>query len=340
MPSNWWRPDRFLIKRENLLARARVFAAIRTYFASEDFVEVDTPALHAFAPVEPHLAPFTAEYVSPHGDKQMFFLVPSPEVNAKKLLAAGMEKIYQLSHVFRNAEQSSRHHPEFTLLEWYRVHAGYTELMADCIALLRAAAAASGRIVFSHHDKTCDVRRRAEVLTVAQAFHRFADVDILATLENTQSIMAEARRIGVRTAPDDTWEDVALRILGEKVEPHLGVGPPCFLTDYPLPLAALARSKPGDARLAERFELYVCGLELANAFIELTDVKVQRARLEADKELRELRYGKTYPVDEEFLEALKYGMPDAAGIALGVDRLVMLATGATDIRDVLWAPVV
>jgi elongation factor P--(R)-beta-lysine ligase len=333
MPS-WWRPDRFAKKRETLEARAKIFAALRGYFARVDFIEVDTPALHGHVAMEPHLTPFATDFVSPHGDKQTLYLVTSPEINCKKLLVAGMPRIYQLSHVFRNAEMSRRHHPEFTLLEWYRVGAGYDELMHDCEQILRASFAVTGKT----HFKNCNITQDAERLTVVDAFLRYADMDILATLNDTQKIMDEARRIGVRTAHDDHWDDVALRILGEKIEPHLGFDRPCFLMDYPLPLAALARAKPSDSRVAERFELYVCGLELANAFVELTDAKVQRARFEADMKLRELRYGKTYPIDDDFLNALEHGMPEAAGIAMGVDRLVMLATGAEHIDDVVWVP--
>lgn len=342
--NNWWQPNEFAKKRAALEARAKILQTLRDYFAKEDFVEVDTPALQRSPCMEPHLHAFKTELQSPHGDTHPFYLATSPEFTCKKLLVAGMERIYQLSHMYRNAESSSRHHSEFMLLEWYRVGAGYHELMDDCEALLKRACAVTQRTHCDYNGMSCDIIKPATRITVAEAFFKYADIDVLATMDDAQhptttAIFEEAKRIGVRTATDDTWDDVVLRIIGEKIEPHLGQDAPCFLTDYPLPLAALARAKPSDPRVAERFELYVCGLELANAFVELTDAPVQRARFEADMKLRKTRYGSDYPIDEEFLAALEYGMPAAAGIALGVDRLVMLATGAQHIDDVLWASV-
>lgn len=341
----WWQPAQFAKKRGALVARARILGAIRDYFARQDFVEVDTPALQPSPCMEPHLHAFKTELQLPHGDVHPYYLVTSPEFTCKKLLVAGMERIYQLSHMYRNAEHSSRHHPEFMLLEWYRVNAGYDALMQDCEALLNISCAITGRSACSYNSMTCDITKPAQRLTVAEAFFKYADIDVLATMDNLEHpspkfLIAEAKRIGVRCAQDDGWDDVALRIIGEKIEPHLGQGVPCFLTDYPLPLAALARAKPSDGRVAERFELYVCGLELANAFVELTDAAIQRQRFVADMALRKARYGADYPIDEDFLKALEFGMPPSAGIALGVDRLVMLATGSQRIEDVLWAPVI
>ncbi|MDX1922665.1 MAG: EF-P lysine aminoacylase EpmA [Alphaproteobacteria bacterium] len=341
---NWWQPEQFAVKRAILEARAKILANLRSYFSNENFVEVDTPALQRSPCMEPHLHAFKTELQSPHGDTHPFYLATSPEFTCKKLLVAGMERIYQLSHMYRNAECSSKHHPEFMLLEWYRTGVGYDALMDDCEAILKAACQVTQRTQCEYNGMRCDITKKATRITVADAFFKYADVDVLASMDDVQHpsatrIMAEATRIGVRTANDDTWDDVVLRIIGEKIEPHLGGDAPCFLTDYPLPLAALARAKPSDPRVAERFELYVCGLELANAFVELTDASIQRERFESDMKLRKLRYGSDYPIDEEFLQALEYGMPQAAGIALGVDRLVMLATGAQHINDVLWSSV-
>lgn len=344
-PNNWWQPEQFAKKRATLEARAKILQSLRDYFAKEDFVEVDTPALQRSPCMEPHLHAFKTELQNPHGDTHPFYLATSPEFTCKKLLVAGMERIYQLSHMYRNAESSSRHHPEFMLLEWYRVGGDYDALMDDCAAILKAACAVTQRTHCDYNGMSCDIMQTPTRITVAEAFFKYADIDVLATMDDAHhptatNIMAEAKRIGVRTAPDDNWDDVVLRIIGEKIEPHLGKDAPCFLTDYPLPLAALARAKPSNGRVAERFELYVCGLELANAFVELTDAGIQRSRFDADMALRQQRYGNAYPIDEEFLAALEYGMPQAAGIALGVDRLVMLATGAQHIDDVLWASVI
>lgn len=332
----------FAKKRANLETRARIFAALRGYFDAQDFVEVDTPALQISPGLEPHLHAFATDYLLPHGGAKKFYLHTSPEFACKKLLAAGMERIYQLAHVFRNKEGSRLHSPEFMLLEWYRVGAGYKELMEDCMEVLRAALDAAGREKFVYGKVTCRAGE-AETLTVQEAFDSFAGIDLLGTVDDPenpapQKLAKEATRIGVRVAEGDRWDDIALRILGERIEPHLGQAQPCFLTDYPLCMAALARAKTADPRVAERFELYVCGIELANAFVELNDAKIQRARFEADMVLKEKLYGERYPLDEEFLQALTK-MPDAAGIALGVDRLVMLAVGAENISDVLWQSV-
>jgi len=343
MPS-WWFPDSFLKKRELLEARARILRAVRDYFDDEKFTEVDTPALQVAPSPEPHLAPFVTDYVGPRGEKETLYLATSPELSCKKLLVAGMERIYQLAHMYRNGERTSRHAPEFMQLEWYRTHAGYKDLMDDCMALLRAALRITGRTHCDYNGHVCDAYRAPEVISVDDAFKKYVGFSLLRTADNPHNPRPEvlrqvADKLHIHTASDDRWDDIALRILGEKIEPHLGESCVTFLTDYPLCMAALARPKATDSRVAERFEMYVCGLELANAFVELTDAAIQRARFQEDAQLRKSRYGKTYPYDDDFLKALELGLPPAAGIALGVDRLVMLATGAAHINDVLWAPV-
>jgi lysyl-tRNA synthetase class 2 len=253
-------------------------------------------------------------------------------------------RLCQFARVWRNGERSSLHHPEFTMLEWYRAEAGYETLMADCEALLRAALAASGEARLVWQGATSDVSQPFERLSVAEAFQRHAGIDLLATAPDPQApdapaLASSATHAGIRVRDADTWEDIFFRVMLERIEPTLGVGRPTILYDYPVSMAALSRPKPGDPRLAERFELYACGVELANAFGELTDAAVQRRRFEADRATRQALYGAAYPIDEDFLAALDHGLPPCAGIALGFDRLVMLATGATRIEDVLWLPV-
>jgi lysyl-tRNA synthetase class 2 len=335
-----WRRDRFAKREAKLRVRARTMAAIRAFFAARDFVEVDTPALQASPGLEPHLNAFATQLVLP-GEPQgrPVYLHTSPEFAMKKLLAAGLPRIFQVAHVFRNGEAGALHHPEFTMLEWYRAHATYRDLMADCEALLRAV----GGGALTWRGRTADAAAPWRYLTVADAFAEFCGIDLLATcadpLRPSLDRLAEAARlIGIAPHAGDDWEDLLFRIFLDRIEPQLGIGAPCVLYDYPLALAALARAKPDDPRLAERFELYVCGLELANAFGELTDAQEQRRRFAADREKRCQRYGEAYPVDEDFLAALAE-MPQSAGIALGVDRLVMLLTGADRIEDVLWLPV-
>ena len=246
--------------------------------------------------------------------------------------------IFDFAKVWRNRERGDLHHPEFTLLEWYRAGAPYETLMDDCAALLALAAETTGtkRFVFRGHE--ADPFAEPERLTLAEAFDRFARIDLLATTGDRDALAAALRGAGVRVADDDTWADLFSRVLVEKVEPHLGMGRPTILYEYPATQAALARRKPGDPGVAERFELYACGVELANCFGELTDPVEQRVRFEAELAEKTRVYGEHYPVDEDFLAALAL-MPEASGAALGFDRLVMLATGAARIDQVIWTPV-
>jgi elongation factor P--(R)-beta-lysine ligase len=340
----WWHPDRFRRREPYLAARRRIIAAIRAFFAERDFVEVDTPALQVSPGLEPHLMAFATELNEPGETPRPRYLQTSPEFAMKKLLVAGLPRLFQLTHCFRNGERGTTHHPEFTMLEWYRAGASYRDLMAECEALLRACLAAAGAPYFTWHGDTADPKAAWEYVSVAEAFARDAHIDLLATapdpLQPSLDRLAEAARpLGIAPHAGDTWEDLFFRIFLDHIEPKLGVGAPTVLYDYPISMAALARPKPDDPRLAERFELYVAGLELANAFGELTDATTQRARFLADQEKKRARYGFAYPIDEDFLAALTHGIPESAGIALGVDRLVMLATGAPLIEDVLWAPV-
>ena len=339
----WWRPDRHAARRSNLLMRGRIVAAIRRFFDERGFVEVETPALQISPGLEPHLNAFETALAEPFRDGPVapVYLHTSPEFAMKKLLAAGEEKIFQIARCYRNEERSSTHHPEFTMLEWYRAGAGYRDLWADCEELLAAAAEAAGSGCFTRAGRSADPRASWTRTTVCEAFAEHAGVDLAATLDDMSdpaALIDAARSVGVWTGPRDCWEDVFFRIFLARVEPALGVGAPAILYDYPASMAALARLGP-DRRFAERFEVFVCGLELANGYGELTDPVEQRARFDADRALRTELHGSAYPVDEDFLAALGSGIPDCAGIALGVDRLAMLATGAARIEDVLWAPV-
>lgn len=327
-----WRPDKLARRLPHLQARARILAALRQWFAAEGFVEVETPILQVAPGAEVHLSGFATEWELPDGEERERWLHSSPEFAMKKLLAGGMPKIFQFARVFRNAEGSALHHPEFTMLEWYRAGASYDTIMADCQALL----VATGVDMLRWAGHVCDPRAEPERLTVAEAFVRHAGVDLFATLGNAEALAGAS---GIAMHGGDTWEDVFFRIMFEKIESKLGMGRPTILCEYPISMAALARAKPGDPKVAERFELYVCGVELANAFGELTDPGVQRGRLAADMDLKDELYGVRWPVDDDFLAALDHGLPDCSGIALGFDRLVMLASGASHIEEVLWLPV-
>ena len=345
MPNSppFWLPGAHAARRPYLSARGRIAAALRAWFAAQNFLEVETAALQVSPGNETHLHAFATALVGPGGDRRELYLRTSPEFACKKLLAAGEERIVEFARVFRNRERGALHHPEFTMLEWYRAHAPYETLMDDCAALLREAAKAAGTREFRFRGKICDPEAAPERVTVAEAFERHAGIDLLATVTDGQgdrgALAAAAKRAGVATAADDSWGDVFSRVLAEKVDPHLGLGRATLLYEYPLPLAALARAKPGSDTVAERFELYACGVELANAFGELTDAAEQRKRFAAAMDDKERIHGERYPLDEDFLAALAH-MPEASGCALGFDRLVMLATGAERIEQVIWTPVV
>ncbi|MCC8428177.1 EF-P lysine aminoacylase GenX [Reyranella aquatilis] len=327
-----WRPDRLARRLPHLEARARLLASMRRWFAAEGFLEVETPILQVAPGAEVHLTGFATEWELPDGEARERWLHSSPEFAMKKLLAGGLPRIFQFARVFRNAEGSALHHPEFTMLEWYRTGVGYEAIMDDCAALL----ACLGVDELQWDGQVCDPHAQPERLTVAEAFARHAGVDLFATAGNAEALSGAS---GVPMHAGDSWEDVFFRIMFEKIERRLGMGRPTILCEYPISMAALARAKPGDPRVAERFELYVCGVELANAFGELTDARIQRERLEADMDLKDRLYGVRWPVDEDFLAALDHGLPDCSGIAMGFDRLAMLATGASRIEDVLWLPV-
>lgn len=320
---NWWQPHNFEKRREHLNMRAQIIKATRRYFEGQNFDEVQTPVLQIMASPDTHIHAFETTRLG-HNLKpiQSLGLHTSPEIAMKKLLVAGMERIYQICPVFRNAEDSSLHSPEFTMLEWYRTDTDYTAMMNDCESLVKSL----GIPKF----KTCDVVGEWERLSVANAFQKYANTDLNTDLKES------AQSIGVRVIESDTFEDIFHAIMAEKIEPYLGHDKPTILYDYPVCMASLAR-KAKDPRYAERFELYICGVELANAFSELTDATEQRARLEADMAQKKAIYDIDAPIDEDFLKALEYGMPESSGCALGLDRLIMLASGADDIDDVLWA---
>lgn len=343
----FWHPAEYVRRLPLLKKRAQIIEAVRQFFISRDFLEVETPILQISPGLEPHLKAFQTALVEPFGqDDRTMYLHTSPEFTMKKLLAAGLPRIFQMARVFRNEERSKHHHPEFIMLEWYRANCDYTTLMDDTVELVRACADSCGVKKLKGDGVECDPFVEWEKISVAEAVRKYAGFDLMATLPEKPSLepdpapLAEqAKKIGIETSPDDRWDDIYFRIAYEKIEPHLGLdGRPTILYDYPVCMAALSRRKPSDERLAERFEVYASGIELANAFSELTDAKEQRERFEHDMDLKEKLYGERYPIDEDFIAAVA-AMPPAAGIAVGIDRLVMLITGARRIEDVLWAPV-
>lgn len=341
--SPWWSPARHADRRPLLLARNRVQASLRAWFAREAFIETDPGALCLSPGNETHLHAFSTEAVAENGARTPLWLHTSPEFAMKKLLAAGEEKIFAFAKAYRNREAgSSLHAAEFTMLEWYRAGAPYETLFDDCAAFVAEAARAAGAETLRWRDRTCDPFAEPERLSVSEAFAKYASLNLMATMSasgatDRDALAAQMHICNVRVGESDTWSDLFSRVLVQCVEPHLGAGRPTILHDYPVAEAALARQAPHDPRVAERFELYACGVELANGFGELTDPVEQRRRFDADMDEKERLYGARYPLDEDFLAALAH-MPPASGCALGFDRLVMLATGAARIEDVLWTP--
>jgi elongation factor P--(R)-beta-lysine ligase len=338
--SKWFSPSRHQDRRGFLLLRNRILAACRAWFAERHFLEVDVPALAVSPGNEAHLHAFKTELIKTDGSVATRYLHTSPEFACKKLIAAGEERIFSLQHVFRNRERTPTHAPEFTMLEWYRSREPYRAIVEDTLQLVRLAASEAGQSSFSWQGRSCDPNTEAEWLTVNDAFLRFASVELLATVDalGTPDRDALARCAPVSFGKDESWSDIFSRILVEKVEPHLGNGQLTILYEYPSCEAALARTCSHDRRVAERFELYACGVELANGFGELTDAGEQRRRFTEEMDIKQRVHGERYPIDEDLLLALTM-MPETSGVALGLDRLVMLATGATSIDQVQWVPV-
>jgi elongation factor P--(R)-beta-lysine ligase len=338
--SPWWTPARHADIRPFLAARSAITRALRAWFDEQGFAEVETGILQVSPGNETHLHAPRTELSRGDGARATRYLRTSPEFACKKLLAAGEEKIFEFARVFRDRERGDLHLPEFTMLEWYRANAIYDAVMADGIVVIAHAAQATGIRQFSFRGRSADPFAEPELMTVAAAFERFAGIDLLTTVADghgDRAALAAAAKARVRIADDDTWSDIFSKVLVEHIEPNLGQGRLTVLFEYPAPEAALARAKPSDPRVAERFEIYACGVELANGFGELTDAREQRHRFTLAMDEKQRRYGERYPLDEDFLDAVAK-MPEASGVALGFDRLVMLASGALRIDQVVWTP--
>lgn len=334
-----WHPESLAARLPTLRRRARLLAETRAFFTARGYTEVETPALVPAPGMEVHLAAFRSEFRPMlEGEAFPLWLRTSPELAIKRLLVAGSGPVFEIARVWRNGEVSGRHSPEFTMLEWYRPAASLDALMAETEDYLRAIL--PPRV--AHGGVETDLSLPFEQLTVAEAFRRHCSgLDILSTLDargegDTEALHMAARAAGIPPRTSENWEDLFFRILLERVEPHLGRERATFLTQWPAPQAALARRDPADPRAALRFELFAAGIELANAFDELTDAEEQAGRFTRDVAERQRLYGEGWPVDEDFLAALRHGMPATAGIALGFDRLAMLAAGAESIEEVLW----
>lgn len=338
-PSAPWMPERLAARLPFLDRRAALTAATRAFFTARGYREVETPCLVAAPGAEVHIRAFATRY-DPHlgaGSSRPLWLRTSPELAIKKLLAGGAGPVFELARVWRNGEQSARHAPEFTMLEWYRPGLSFDALMDEAEAYLRAVCPP----VVEHDGVRTDLALPFERLTMQAAFARHCNgLDILATEGDAARLHEAASAAGFPPRAHESWEDLFFRLLLERIEPAIGRTRATFLTHWPAPQAALARRDPADPRAALRFELFAAGLELANAFDELTDAEEQRARFrEANEARRAITHDHGWDIDEDFIAALSHGLPPTAGIALGFDRLAMLAAGAPRIEDVLWLPV-
>ena len=339
----FWSEAKYAERRDWLLTRARILTSVRRWFCARRFIEVQPAALQASPGNETHLHGFKTALVLPDGSSHDAYLHTSPEFAMKKLLTAGERQIFSLTGVFRNREQTALHTPEFAMLEWYRVEASLERVMEDCAAVIALAAHIAGAKVFAYRGREASPFDPPERITVRDAFRRYAGIDLYDSLStsghaDTEAFGKHAADRGIRVAPDDDWSDIFSRVLIERVEPNLGVGRPTVLYGYPVDEAALAQISANDRRVAERFEFYCCGVELANAFHELRDPIEQRQRFTSSMDKQQRIFGASNPIDEDLLAALAE-MPDASGAALGFDRLIMLATGAKRIESVQWTPV-
>lgn len=333
-----WMPHNFALRRSFLEQRMAMLKAVRRFFDDADFMEVETPALQTMPSADMHIHGFQTEFFGADLKKlRDFYLHTSPEFEMKKLLVAGLPKIYQICHVYRNGESTRLHSPEFTMLEWYRSDADYRDIMQDCEGLLRGVATNLNIKEFKYRDYACNPFAEWQYLSVAEAFQSYAEINLDTYLDDTEGFAQIITSKGIRVGEGDQWDDLFFRVMAEKIEPYLGMERPCVLYDYPASMASLSKRKANNPAYAERFELYVCGIELANAFSELTDAAEQRKRFSAEMAAKQALYGISYPLDEDFLKALEYGMPESGGIALGLDRLAMLCSGAEDIAQVLWS---
>jgi len=337
----WWHPIRHGNRRPFLLLRNRLKTRIRDFFNKQDFLEVESSCLMKSTCGETHLHAFPTTLVQ-DGMASQRYLQTSPELSMKKLIAGGETKIFEFAKAWRNREKSKTHHPEFTMLEWYKVGSGYEDLITDCCNILRLAAAEAGVREISFAGRSIDPEVEPEIITVAEAFQRYAKIDLLSTISPDTSVDRDklataAANSGVQIEDNETWSAIFSRILVDLIEPNLGLTRVTALTEYPISEAVSSLQSSSDQRVANRVEIFACGLELANGCEELTDPVEQTRRFRASMKSREQIYGDTYPIDDDFISALSF-MPATSGMALGFDRLVMLISGATNIEEVLWVP--
>lgn len=319
--------------------RLVIIKSIREFFWSAGFLETDTPVAVKFPGQEPYLNPIPVTFHDPNGKAEKFYLHTSPEFSLKKLLAAGFEKIFQITKCFRDYESfGGNHNTEFTMIEWYRAPGTLTQIMDDTENLFKHVGQTLGKEKVVFANKTISITGKWDRKTMRQVWQEYVGVELneYLTIEALKPLVA---KLGLSVSDSDKYEDLFFKVFLNKIEPHLGFDAPIFIYDYPKQMSSLSKVCKDDLRYAERFELYIGGLEIANAFGELTDPVDQKTRLEEDKALRSELGRETWPVDPSFIAALQAGIPEAGGIALGVDRMVVLFTEARDINEVIFQSV-
>lgn len=322
------------------LERSQITASIRQFFANQNFLEVETPILTPIPGMEPHLTPFATALEISHQKAIPLYLNTSPELQMKKLLGAQFPNIFTLTKVFRNGEiYSQTHNPEFTMLEWYRQNANYKNIMDDCENLIRHLfkSIAKNSSTLDYQGHKIDLSEHFERITTQALFEKHLNLS-LQDHPTFPSLKSAATKLNLDTEACLTWDDIFFKLFLNHIEPSLGFTKPTIVYDYPSTQAALAKKSSTNPFFAERFELYIAGLELANAFSELIDPQEQRTRLEEEQKERKTLNKTVFDIDEEFLDSLKYITQPCAGIALGVDRLIMLLTNKKSINDVLLFP--
>ncbi len=319
-------------KKETAQNRSLLTQKVRNFFVKEHFLEVETPIMTPMPGMEPHLTPFETEFKTPH-QKQPLYLNTSPELQMKKLLGAGFGNIFNITKVFRNGEIGGKtHNPEFTMIEWYREKADYKEIMEDCENLICSL---TDRLIYQGQE--IDLSLPWDRISTHELFLNYCKIDLLKN-QTFEEFKFTAEKLGYDTNACEDWDDIFFKIFLNHIEPHLGKEKPIFVYDYPSTQAALAKKSSKNPFFAERFELYIAGIELCNAFSELTDANEQRERLLEEQKLRK-KLGKTvFPIDEEFLASLESIHYESAGIALGLDRLFMVLLDKKSIEEVLLFP--
>lgn len=316
--------------------RVEIIKSIREFFWSQGFLETDTPVAVRLASQEPYLNPVSITISDPNGKSEKFYLRTSPEYALKKLLAVGYEKVFEIGKCFRDFESfGGNHNPEFTMLEWYRSPGTYQEIMSDTENLFKFVAKKLNQESVGYKNREVNISENWDRQSMKQVWQNFVGVNLDDYLEISQ--MRElAKTKGYNVDSADAYEDLFYKIFLNEVEPKLGNDRPIFVYDFPAQMTSLSRLCENDSRYAERFELYVGGLELANAFGELTDSKVQKEKLEEDLAKRKALGKEVWPVDPDFISALESGVSSAGGIALGVDRMVLLFTRAKDLNETIF----